>query len=66
MREQALDTVEAVIDQFMTRYMQAKKRAPRYIAETRRNFDRHVIPAWRGRPITTITRRDVIALLDRE
>jgi hypothetical protein len=44
--------------------MHAKKRAPRYIAETRGNFDRHVIPAWRGRPIASITRRDVIKLLD--
>jgi integrase len=63
-RDEARDTVEAVIDLFMTRYMQAKKRAPRYIAETRGNFDRHVMPAWRGRPIASITRRDVIKLLD--
>jgi integrase len=64
-RDDARNTVEAVIDQFMTRYMQAKKRAPRYIAETRGNFDRHVLPAWRGRPLANITRRDVIDLLDK-
>lgn len=64
-QQQARDTIEAVIDQFMVRYMEAKKRAPRYIAETRRLFDLHVIPAWRGRAITSIARRDVVALLDK-
>lgn len=63
-RDQARDTVEAVIDEFMTRYMEGKDRSPRYIAETRRIFDLHVIPVWKGRPIAGITRRDAIALLD--
>jgi len=63
-RRMEADTVELVIDQFMTRYLQAKNRAPRYIQETRRNFDRHVIPVWHGRPLGTISRYDVIALLD--
>src|SRR5439155_23151126 len=62
--EAARDTVEVVIDEFMHRYMAGKQRAPRYIAETRRNFDNHVLPVWRRRLITTITRRDVIELLD--
>src|SRR5439155_4788244 len=52
------------IDEFMHRYMAGKQRAPRYIAETRRNFDNHFLPVWRRRLITTITRRDVIELLD--
>jgi hypothetical protein len=58
------DTIENVVDEFMRRYMQARKRAPRYIDETRRNFDKHVLPRWRGRLLGSITRRDVIALLD--
>jgi integrase len=48
----------------MRRYMEARKRAPRYIEETRRNFDKHVLRRWRGRLIGNIARRDVIELLD--
>jgi integrase len=58
------DTIENVIDEFMRRYMQAQKRSPRYIAETRRNFDKHVLPRWRGRLLGSISRRDVNNLLD--
>jgi Arm domain-containing DNA-binding protein/integrase-like protein len=58
------DTIESVIDEFMTRYMIGKGRAQRYVEETRRNFDKHVLPCWRGRDIRSITRRDVIDLLD--
>ena len=32
------DTIESAIDEFMTRHMAGKGRAPRYIQETRRNF----------------------------
>ena len=58
------DTIESVIDEFMIRYMAGKQRAPRYIEETRRNFDKHVLPRWRGRDLGAITRRDVFELLD--
>jgi integrase len=58
------DILESVIDEFMTRYMVGKGRASRYIEETRRNFNKHVLPRWRGRDIRSITRRDVIDLLD--
>ena len=40
--------IESVIDEFMLRYMAGKQRAPRYIEETRRNFDKHVLPRWRA------------------
>lgn len=56
--------VETVIDEFMRRYMEAKKRTPHYIADTRRIFDKHVLPRWRGRELNSITRRDVNRLLD--
>jgi Arm DNA-binding domain len=62
--ERERDTIERVIEEFMTRYMAGKDRAPRYIEETRRNFDKHVLPHWRGRDLREITRRDVIELLD--
>lgn len=58
------DTIANVLEAFMTRHMEGKRRAPRYIAETRRNFDLHVLPHWGDRAIGTITRRDVIDLLD--
>jgi hypothetical protein len=38
------DAIEEVIEDFMGRYMAPKGRAPRYIEETRRNFDKHVLP----------------------
>lgn len=58
------DTFEKVVDEFMLRYMAGKQRARSYIEDTRATFDNHVLPRWRRRDITTITRRDVIELLD--
>jgi len=58
------DTVENVVAEFIKRHLEGKRRAPRYIEETRRNFDNHVLPRWRDRAIGSITRRDVIELLD--
>jgi integrase len=62
--QRARDTIESVTEDFMARYMVGKGRAPRYIEETRRNFDKHVLPRWRGRDLRGIARRDVIELLD--
>jgi integrase len=58
------DAIEHVIEDFMSRYMAGKGRSRRYIEETKRNFDKHVLPRWRGRALQSITRRDVIDLLD--
>ncbi len=58
------DTMANVVDDFMHRHMVGKRKAPRYIEETRRNFDNHVLPRWRDKSIASITRRDVIELLD--
>jgi integrase len=60
----APDTIESVTDEFMQRYMAGKQRAQSYISDTRAIFDNHVLPRWRGRELKTITRRDVIDLLD--
>jgi integrase len=53
-----------VVELFIKRHLQEKKRAPRYIEETRRNFNLHVLPKWKRRDIASITRREVIELLD--
>lgn len=62
--ERKPDTIANVVEEFIRRHLEGKKRAPRYIEETRRNFRNHVLPRWAGRDIKTITRRDVIELLD--
>ena len=58
------DTIGNIVEEFIKRHLEGKRRAPRYIEETRRNFDLHVLPRWKDRPIGSITRRDVIELLD--
>jgi integrase len=58
------DTIEAVAAQFIERHCQRVNR-PKTIYETERLLNRHVLPRWRGRPIASITRRDVLAVLDR-
>jgi integrase len=58
------DTVEAVTVDFIERYLRGKGRAKSYVGDTRAIFANHVLPRWRGRDIKTITRRDVIELLD--
>jgi integrase len=58
------DTVAAVVEDFIKRHLEGKRRAERYITETRRNFNNHVLPRWGDRDIASITRRDVIDLLD--
>ena len=63
-KSRAPDTVDNVIGDFVKRYLQAKGRAPSYVRNMRRTFEIHVIPKWRGRDLKSITRRDVIQLLD--
>jgi integrase len=58
------DTIANVVDEFVRRNLEGKRRAHRYIQETRRNFRNHVLSRWGERDIKAITRRDVIELLD--
>ncbi len=65
--ERKRDTIGTTVETFLTVGMKGKKGkalAPRYVAETRRNFENHVLPRWRDRDLVSINRRDVIALLD--
>lgn len=61
----APDTIANVVELYIKRSLEAKGRAPRYIEETRRSFRLHVLSRWADRDIGTITRRDVIELLDK-
>jgi len=61
------DTVASAVAAFLATGMQGKKGKPLakgYLDGTKRNFDNHVLPRWGGRDLASITRRDVIALLD--
>lgn len=52
---------ENVVEEFMRRHASKNKTAN----ETRRIFERYVLPEWRSRAIPDITRRDVNDLLDK-
>jgi integrase len=58
------DDIEAITENFIQRYLEGKGRAKSYIDDTRATFANHVLPRWRGRDVKTITRRDVIELID--
>jgi integrase len=60
----APDTIANVVETFIRLDLERRNRAPRYITETRRIFRNHVLPRWAERDIKSITRRDVIDLLD--
>jgi integrase len=63
-RRAADNTVAAVVDDFMRRYREPRN-SPQTVREARSVFDRLVLPDWGDRPISSISRRDVIVLLDR-
>ncbi len=54
------DTVAALVDHFMVRHGSKNRSA----GETRRIFERDVLPVWGARKAEDIARRDVIHLLD--
>ncbi len=56
------DSFAAIVDDFIEKY--AKPRNRRW-ADTARTFNVNVIPAWGKRPIASITRREVIDLLEK-
>jgi integrase len=55
------DEVEAVISRFIDRYAKVNTRS---WGETERLLRKHLVPAWGGRPLPEIGKRDVHALLD--
>src|SRR6266446_6815879 len=57
------DSFAAVATAYLERYVKKQTRASTY-RETKRILNVDVIPAWGTRPIATITRRDINAILD--
>ena len=55
------ETVEVVTGRFIERYVKPKNKS---WEEIQRKFDVEVLPHWGKRPISSITQRDVIELLD--
>jgi integrase len=60
----APDTMANAVELFIRLDLERRKRAPQYISGTRRIFQNHVLVRWADRDIKSITRRDVIELLD--
>jgi integrase len=58
------DTVVNVAEEFIRRSLEGRERSASYVSATHRMFDEHMLPRWRSRDIRSITRRDVVALLD--
>lgn len=57
------DSAESVIAEFLRRYAEPNQREGTY-KETQRHLEKEAAVAWKGRSIKTITRRDVVDLLD--
>jgi len=57
-------SIDAVVTDFIDKHCKRHNR-PRTIAGTEQLLRSHVLPRWRGRTIESITKRDVIDMLDR-
>jgi integrase len=57
------DTFAAAAATYLAKYVQKNTRASTY-RETKRIFDVDLVPAWAVRPVASLTRRDVEAVLD--
>jgi integrase len=62
--ERKPDTVRVIVDDFLKKHMEGKRRAASYVDGTHGLFENHVLPRWAARDIKSISRRDVIELLD--
>jgi integrase len=57
------ETFSGVLDDYLAHHM-AKNTVAATFAEAKRMLERDVVPTWGDRPIASLTRRDVIALID--
>lgn len=63
-KEAKLDLVNDVLDEFIKRHVEVKNR-PNTVRETKRIIEREIRPQWGERAISSITRAQVISLLDK-
>jgi integrase len=56
--------VENVVAEFIKRYLEEGERTASYIRDSKSRFRRFVLPAWRGRDVRSITRREIVTLVD--
>jgi integrase len=61
MRERQRDTVAVVAEEYLKRHVRPNLKSVR---QTERRLNRDIVKAWGDRPISSITRRDVVALAD--
>jgi hypothetical protein len=62
-RQPALDLIETVVETYLARYAKKQTREKTW-RETERLLKREVLGPWRGRSISAVRRKDVVALLD--
>jgi integrase len=63
MRTPETDTFGAVAHDYLERHHRNNSRESTFL-EAKRDIDRNVLPKWRSRPIASISRRDVLDLID--
>jgi len=63
MRTPETDTFGAVAHDYLERHHRKNNRESTF-REAKRDIERNVLPKWRSRPIASITRRDVLDLID--
>jgi integrase len=59
-RDAAVGTFGAVAEDYLRRHVAGQRRA----SEVERDFNRELLPRWRGKPLSAITRKDVIKIID--
>jgi len=64
LRTPETDTFGAVAADYLERHVRANNR-PSTFKEAERDLERDALPKWRSRPIASITRRDVIDLVEK-
>ena len=62
-RSASVETVETVAEQFMQRYVMRKNK-PDTAKGVQGMLNTHIVPKWRGRLITDITRKDIVELIE--
>ena len=63
MRTPETDTFGAVAHDYLERHHRNNNRESTFL-EAKRDIERNVLPKWRSRPIASISRRDVLDLID--